>query len=208
MRRLCQLKIAKTSVSCSGSPPDSSIHRKRRCARREAPHGTSELRRTSAFSYLPAPSGSGSPAANGAFSAALRETLRGHGGRGARIRGAGERRRGKPRGGENPEAHPVASRMLRSPAEEHRIPRGRKGASGFGRNSGFILSWSMAFPGCVPCARRAETGEKPKPSCGFVRGPPLLSRRAVRLLDICKTTPIKSPLFLAKLMLKTGVILS
>ena len=29
MRRLCQLKIAKTSVICSGSPPDFPIHRKR-----------------------------------------------------------------------------------------------------------------------------------------------------------------------------------
>ena len=37
--------------------------------------------------------------------------------------------------------------------------------------NGECQTFHRVLAGCVPCARRAETGGKPKPSCGFVRGP-------------------------------------
>jgi hypothetical protein len=159
---------------------------------REAPHGTSALRRDSAFPTFPPPQSSDRPPRTGlsrrrcgrsgrggkegrgerclggvsavlAFSAALRETLRGLGGLGARKQGAGERRRGKPRGGENPEAQPVASRMVRSPAEEHRIPMGGRVPSGSAETPRFPTS-----PPPLAAGRPPRTGPSRR-RCGQKR---------------------------------------
>ncbi len=64
---------------------------------------------------------------------------------------------GKPRGGENPEAQPVASRMVRSPAEEHRIPMGERVPPGSAETLGFP-SWAHGFR-----AREGAAEGKPDP---------------------------------------------
>ena len=78
-----------------------------------------------------------------AFSAALRETLRGLRGLGARIPGAGERRRGKTQRRRKPRGATRRFAQDAVPGRGTPNPHGRKGAFGFRRDSAFSY---LPFP--------------------------------------------------------------